>query len=256
MTDRFIMETQPVNQPPILEPPVTTAPAAVPVARKPDSLHWQDLIVAVPILWGFELALGIVMAIGGLAGGMDLEDGPTPALLLALTVVSHLFAVVVMWLFACRKYGRSFVEAFALRYPGVRAVVASVLIGLAGAGVASLVMHWFGTGESLMSRMVATPTGLACVIALAAFAPPFEELYYRGFIFPVLRDVLGSGWSIVMVSVWFTLLHVFQLAGDWAALPVILAVAFVWTWQRHHYRSLVPSLICHWTYNLCAVILP
>jgi membrane protease YdiL (CAAX protease family) len=55
------------------------------------------------------------------------------------------------------------------------------------------------------------------------------------------------------VVLWFGLAHAFQLAGDWIALPVILGMGVVWTWQRHRYGSLTLPLITHWGYNVALV---
>jgi membrane protease YdiL (CAAX protease family) len=64
---------------------------------------------------------------------------------------------------------------------------------------------------------------------------------------------MGARWSVAVVSIWFGLVHVPQLAGDWVGVPVILAMSFIWTLQRQIYQSLVPSMVCHWIYNVCVV---
>lgn len=146
-------------------------------------------------------------------------------------------------------------RGFRAQYPGGRTLFSSVLIGAGAAVLGTLLNSRFGTGES-MGEMVSTETGAMWFIVLALTISPFEELYYRGFVFPVLQETIGAGWSVAVVSIWFCLLHVSQLAGDWVGVPIILAMSFIWTFQRHFYRSLLPSLACHWTYNLCTVALP
>jgi membrane protease YdiL (CAAX protease family) len=124
-----------------------------------------------------------------------------------------------------------------------------VAIGVVGAGGAMTLMHYFSTGESTMAKLVSTEEGLLAVSIIAPVAPLFEEMYYRGFIFPVLREKLGAAAAVTIVSLWFCFAHVFQLAGDWAGVPVILAMGVTWTVQRHRYDSLTPPIITHFTYN-------
>lgn len=78
---------------------------------------------------------------------------------------------------------------------------------------------------------------------------PVEELYYRGFIFPALRDRWGATTAVVLTTLWFWAAHVFQLFGDPAGIAVILVVATTFTLQRHRSGSLVPPLLTHAAYN-------
>lgn len=223
-------------------------------AAPPASLNWRDLRVAVPILWGFDVASVVMMgALMFLLQGPKALGDPNPAWPAAQALASNLFALGVMWRFACRKYRKSFVEAFALRHPGAGTLGYSVLIGVAAAGLGTLLSLRFGTNDSFLAKMVSTNTGLILFVILAVTMPPFEELYYRGFVFPALRQALGARWSVAVVGIWFCLVHVPQLAGDWMGVPVVLAMSFIWTLQRQICQSLVPSLVCHWIYNACVV---
>ena len=82
-----------------------------------------------------------------------------------------------------------------------------------------------------------------------------EEIYYRGFIFPVLCRKLGAVWSILIVTVWFGGVHAAQLHGDWALLPIVTGMGFIFTVQRYLTGSLLPSIVTHWTYNTFLVFL-
>ena len=145
------------------------------------SLNWRDLLVAIPILWGFDLGTGVILLIVLLLQGRKTWTDLNPALVAAITLASNLFAFAVMWRFACRKYSKGFVEAFALRYPGGRTLFSSVLIGAGAAVLGTLLNSRFGTGESAMGEMVSTETGAMWFIVLALTISPFEELYLPWF---------------------------------------------------------------------------
>jgi hypothetical protein len=224
-----------------------------------DSPGWLDLMIGVAIIWAFDLVMGVILAIAMLASGAE----PTafgkmpmnPPLLVGTSLLSGFFAGAVSWFFVCRKYRRTFRDGFRLPRIEGRTVGANMALGVILAGVGAVLMANFSTGESFMSELASTPLGLACVVVLAVVVPPFEELYYRGFIFTVLQKHLGSRWSIALVTLWFGVAHSIQLAGDWVGLVTVVTMGFLWTWMRCRFQSLWPSILCHWTYNVVLVAL-
>ncbi len=222
-------------------------PPALPAA----SPGWRDLLIAVAIIWAVELALGIALVIA--AGGGDLSRMPLG--LLAATVAGTAVTVTVSWVFACRKYGRPFAEGFSILRVSRRTVVWSVVLGAAAAVVAAIILSWAPEGDSLMTKLMRRPGGLAVLVVIALVLPPFEELYYRGFLYGVLARHLGGAGAVIVVAVWFGAAHVGQLAGDWIGVPIVFTMGFLWTVMRHRTGSLVPGILCHLAYNLGLVAL-
>lgn len=211
----------------------------------PHSVSGLDLLAGVGIIWAVELVLGIVLES---SGGLS-TSGFGPVMILVTSMLGAAATFVVCWLFVCRKYGKSLVEGFAIRRVPSKTIFLSVAIGLAGAVAATALISQFGTGKSLMEKLLSTPAGFAVMVFLGLTVPPFEEIYYRGFIFPVLSRKLGVAGGILLVVVWFGSAHAFQLAKDPAALIIVVVMGLVWTLQRHLSKSLVPSIVSHWTYN-------
>jgi len=220
-------------------------PSIVQAELAPRSVRGRDLLAGVGIIWAIELAFGAVLA---LSGGPRAE-GAGPIMILVTTMLGTAAVFVVSWGFVCRKYGKSLVEGFAIRRVPRRTLVVSATIGVVSGVVAAVLCFLFSTGESFMHELASTPLGFAVTAFLALTVPPVEEIYYRGFLFPVLTRKLGVVGGILVVTVWFGMAHGFQLAKDPVGLAIVVVMGLMWTLQRHLSRSLVPCIVSHWVYN-------
>jgi uncharacterized protein len=106
-----------------------------------------------------------------------------------------------------------------------------------------------------MSDLASTPQGLAAISVMALLVPPFEEVYYRGFILPILRRSVGAVAAVLLVIVWFAAVHAFQVAGDLVAIVTIAFMGAVWTLQRQFTQSLIPPVLTHFSYNSVLVLI-
>ena len=192
------------------------------------------------------MALGVVLV---LAGGVKTATLMTPGQVLLGTLASFLMIAAVVAYFGCRRHGLSWRHGLSLRAPSRRAAVGSILGGLALAGIGIFLLSRFSTGNSPMSKLVAQPGGLATLMVLALAAPPFEEMYYRGFLYPILERKIGRIVAAIVVTLWFTAAHVLQLAEDPIGLVPIFGMSAAATALRAGTSSLVPALLIHWVYN-------
>ncbi len=179
--------------------------------------------------------------------------------LLSLTYVDWFFALLIAYYVSVIRVRRSVREAFALKPISAAVAAKSFALGVAASIIAAVLLTRFGTGDApVYDLAIKEKEGVAEMvlpfILLAVLVPPMEELYYRGFIFPILRARLSAAWAIGIVAVWFGLLHVAQLWGEWLGIAIVLLLGMIWTIQRHRYDSLFPSIISHWTYNICIVV--
>lgn len=79
-------------------------------------------------------------------------------------------------------------------------------------------------------------------------APLMEELFFRGFLYPVLARRLGMVPSILLTSTAFGFLHGAQLKYSWAVL-IIFLVGVALTTVRALTRSVAASFLVHVGYN-------
>jgi len=80
-------------------------------------------------------------------------------------------------------------------------------------------------------------------------APLMEELFFRGFLYPVLARRIGMVASILVTSVAFGLLHGDQLKFSWAAVLIIFLVGVALTTVRALTKSVAASFLLHVGYN-------
>lgn len=85
-------------------------------------------------------------------------------------------------------------------------------------------------------------------IVSVTIAPLMEELFFRGFLYPVLARRLGIAASIVLTAALFGLLHWAQLGYSWAVL-IIFLVGLALTLVRAVTKSVAASFLTHVGYN-------
>jgi len=80
-------------------------------------------------------------------------------------------------------------------------------------------------------------------------APLMEELFFRGFLYPVLARRLGIGTAVVLTAAAFGALHAPQLGRAWGPVLVIFAVGLALTTARAITKSVAPGFLMHVAYN-------
>jgi uncharacterized protein len=92
----------------------------------------------------------------------------------------------------------------------------------------------------------------------AAFAitlgPLMEEIFFRGFLYPVLARRLGVFWGIVLTALPFGGMHYIQYRS-WAAVLIIILVGVVLTTVRAVTKSVASSFLAHVGYNGTLMVL-
>lgn len=92
-------------------------------------------------------------------------------------------------------------------------------------------------------------------IFAVSFGPLMEELFFRGFLYPVLERRLGVLWGVFLTALPFALLHAFQFGNAWSAVLVIFIVGVVLTVVRSVTRSVGASFLVHVGYNGTLMVL-
>jgi uncharacterized protein len=81
-----------------------------------------------------------------------------------------------------------------------------------------------------------------------AFAPFMEEMFFRGFLYPVLARRLGVAVGVVLTASTFALIHVFEYKA-WGPVLIVFLVGLVLTLVRAKLKSVGASFIVHSIYN-------
>ena len=81
------------------------------------------------------------------------------------------------------------------------------------------------------------------------FAPLFEELLFRGFLYPALARRLGMVPSIGVTALAFASIHASQLKYSWGPVLVIFLVGVTLTTVRAVKKSVAATVLMHMAYN-------
>jgi len=145
---------------------------------------------------------------------------------------------------------RGFFESISWRWPQ-RTWLRFVLAGIVLAIVIQLATQWLPIPPSLpIDKFFQTRTSAYLMAGFGILiAPAAEELYFRGFLYPVLARALGMVPGVAMTSLAFTLLHGLQLSFSWAAMLMIFFVGLALTIVRARTRSVAAGVLLHMSYN-------
>lgn len=86
-----------------------------------------------------------------------------------------------------------------------------------------------------------------------AFAPFMEELFFRGFLYPVLARRVGVVGAVFLTASIFAFIHVFEYKA-WGPVLIIFLVGVVLTLVRAKMKSVGASFIVHSVYNGVPVV--
>ena len=93
----------------------------------------------------------------------------------------------------------------------------------------------------------------AAVVLIAVFAvtlgPLMEELFFRGFFYPVLARRFGMSTGISVTALGFGLMHAAQYGYSWASVLLIFLVGVVLGVVRAKKDSVAAGFLVHAAYN-------
>lgn len=95
---------------------------------------------------------------------------------------------------------------------------------------------------------------LLAIIA-TTLGPLMEELFFRGFFYPVVAKRWGAGWGIFLAALPFALVHMQQYGYSWGILLIIFGVGLVCGTVRAATGSVGASFLVHAGYNGSQMVL-
>jgi len=170
-----------------------------------------------------------------------------------VTVVAQLLAYLLVFGFMAsivkRSGGRGFRDSIRWNWPrnwGVFLAGGAVLsVGLQG------LAHLLPMPRELpIDRFFQTPSeAWALSVFGVTLAPLFEELFFRGFLYPVLARRIGVVLGVVITAACFGLIHAPQLGRALGPVLVVFLVGLALTIVRAVTKSVAASLLIHIAYN-------
>jgi membrane protease YdiL (CAAX protease family) len=212
--------------------------------------------------WGWEdVALLIGAVLPSLLVGMLLmrllrRMVPGPFSVLAVSTLTYqllVYALLVgaLFLLVSWKYGQPFWPALGWRL-AFRGAIPSVLAGPAlavGVSALGVAIHTPDVGDPIR-EMITGRISLAVVIVFGVLIAPFvEELFFRGFLFPLIARSAGPWVSILLTAILFALPHGAQNEWAWQQLVLIALAGVAFGLARYWTGATSASFLMHASFN-------
>ncbi len=257
------MNTASENPVPIAAP-VTPEPLSRLMRPGVENPPWTGLdvvVIAAVILISimFFTALGAVLAIAtGKVGAHDvmlfLKDY---RLIVSAQTAAYASAVAWMVTMVRRRSPAGFWQEVRWNWPGMGRALGYALAGMALAMAVDISSAYLPMPKTLPVDELFRSTSAA--FTMAAFgilvAPFLEEMFFRGFLYPVLARGAGATLAIALTAASFSLVHQQQLAHAWMPLLILFLVGLVFTSARARTRSVACSWLMHAGYNTALFML-
>jgi uncharacterized protein len=178
-----------------------------------------------------------------------------PIVAILAQLLAYILVALFMVLLIEGKYHMRFLQAIRWNWPGNKSAM------LLGVGILTvsldLLSHFLPMPKSTpFEQFFARPLDAYLVSIFAVtLGPLMEELFFRGFLYPVLARRTGMLWAILLTALPFGLIHSMQYGNAWSAVLVIFLVGVVLTTVRAVTKSVGASFLVHVGYNGTLMIL-
>jgi membrane protease YdiL (CAAX protease family) len=178
------------------------------------------------------------------------EIARIPLVVVAGQSLAYLLILAYMYVLVTRERRRpDFLAAIHWNWPSN--IAAYVVAGFALSLALQVLAHFLPIPKELpIDSFFRTPAeAWALSILSITLAPLMEELFFRGFLYPVLARRLGLPIAVFVTALGFALLHVAQLGRAWGPVLVIFLVGIVLTTVRAKTNSVAAGVLIHMAYN-------
>ncbi len=238
------------------------APPEAPIRFFPPFPAWTGIdVIGIGLITALALivCLGVAIVITSMLPGWQHAKAGELARLTMVGIAAQSTAYIIMFFYIARVLRQRSGEPalVAIQWNSrLGTVVMGIVGGLVLATLVQLVALRLPVPRGLPVETLFQTPSVAYVTAVFSvlFAPLFEEVYFRGLMFPSLREHMHEWAAIILTAIAFALLHAVQLGFSWAALVPMLMVGMVLTWVRAQLRSVAASWTMHVTYNLTIVV--
>ena len=180
------------------------------------------------------------------------EIARIPLVIIAGQSLAYLLILAYMYVLVTRERGRpDFLAAVHWNWPSNTDIAIYVFAGLALSVALQVLAHFLPIPKELpIDSFFRTPAeAWALGILSITLAPLMEELFFRGFLYPVLARHLGLPSAVFLTALGFAAMHGAQLMFSWGPVLVIFLVGFVLTMVRAKTGSVAAGVIIHMAYN-------
>lgn len=218
---------------------------------------WKEIGKALALLVLGTAGLMALFSVIAVAIGFDptTAGGMSSPLLFAAGLGVYLLLFLAVYWFAVRRPESSWqqVGVRAFRAVWLPLLPLLLLVQLLGMVVINTQIASLFTGGDFENPQIEAITGgmaltsrdlLLLLLLIAVVAPIAEELFFRGMLYPVLRQRWSPRWAIGVNALIFALIHFIPIL-----IPGLFFVGLVLTWVRERTDSVIPGIILHCLQN-------
>lgn len=219
---------------------------------------WDVLLIALVALFSIVIFSIAAFAYAGhlhlFRGGSLADIAQDPRIVIPVQLAAYIVVLAFMY-WIVHSYGRRF-------WPAVHWYWPERLLPYIFAGIVLAVTIQFSSvllpipKQLPIEQFFRTTLGayLMGIFGVTA-APLVEELFFRGFLYPVLARRLGVALGVGVTSMLFALIHQSQLGHAWGPLLLLFIVGLVLTIARARTGSVAPGFVIHVSYNFSLFLL-
>ncbi|MGA8029170.1 MAG: type II CAAX endopeptidase family protein [Bryobacteraceae bacterium] len=241
----------------MLPDPIETTPAEVIVEAQPPPPRepfwgYSDLALVIGLTFAFLMVLAII-AIAAYHGVIPTDS---PALILISNLAMYLILYIAFRLVFGLRYGKPVFSSLGwrrARFSFALIAVGGVALAFAISGIAAL-LHTPKINSEI-EKLLESRVSLALFGTMAVtIAPFFEELFFRGFLQPLLSRSFGIVAGVLTTAALFGLIHAPEYSWAWQYALAVALVGAVLGWVRAATGSIIPSTLMHACYNAVFVV--
>jgi uncharacterized protein len=173
----------------------------------------------------------------------------------AAILPTHMLTLVLIWVVISYGGRRPFWKNIDFDWPQnsspAMTTMLSIVVAIILFSLAFAITMLYGERKTDLDLMIESSiyTRFATAFVAVVTAPLVEELIYRGLLYKALEKAAGVAVAIVIVSLLFAGVHVFQYRNNVAVIAVITLLSITLTVTRAVSGKVLPAFIIHLVFN-------
>lgn len=169
-------------------------------------------------------------------------------------LLSSIFTFYIIYYFCCKRKNKSLKQGLFLYTKSNKTYFICALIGIMVPLCSLPVIFKFAPKEFYAMDLVKSTGGMIYLFTSALMAPLFEEIFYRGFIFPFFQSKFNSFWAIVLTALFFGFSHFMNIGNAYVLVSLFFIYGLVLCLVRYFTNSLIPPIVTHYFHNMTLII--
>jgi membrane protease YdiL (CAAX protease family) len=241
------------DSPPEQVEPVLQAESIRVVVREPFWGYLDLLFVLLLVALG---SLFIIVTVGLLVHGDVERLADSPQLVWPTSLALYVVVYLALRLVLGARYGAPVFASLGWRRTSFSlplAAIGGVVLAFALSGLAYLIHT--PKVKTPFDKLADTPFSLLLLgITAVGIAPLFEELFFRGFMQPLLSRTLGVPAGVLVTALFFGSLHASEYMQVWQYVAAVSVVGIVLGSLRAWTNSIIPGIVMHGCFNAVSVM--